>query len=86
MSRIRGEGRSCKQATRGSRQLKRIVKNKNKKMGSTQQQQLLLLFLFFLLSAVAPQVRASSFFPCSALSESNPSPSAIYYRTTPARQ
>ncbi|KAG2604339.1 hypothetical protein PVAP13_4NG056601 [Panicum virgatum] len=57
MSRIRGKGRSSKQAARESRQLKRVVKSK--KMGSTQQQQqqlLLQLFLFFLLSAVAPQV------------------------------
>jgi len=68
------------QAAGESRQLKRIVKNK--KMGTTQRQLLLLFFL----SAVAPQVRASSFFPSSALSESNPSPSAVYYRTTPARQ
>ena len=64
-------------------QLKRIVKSK--KMGSTQQQ-LFVLFVVFLLSPVAPQVRASSFFPSSALSVSNPSPSATYHCTTPARQ
>ena len=64
-------------------QLKRIVKSK--KMGSTQQQ-LFVLFVVFLLSPVAPQVRTSSFFPSSALSVSNPSPSATYHCTTPARQ
>ena len=71
---------SFMQAAGESRQLKRIVKNK--KMGTTQRQLLLLFFL----SAVAPQVRASSFFPSSALSVSNPSPSATYHCTTPARQ
>jgi len=48
------------QAAARAGQLKGLVKSK--KMGSAQQQLLLLCFLFFLLSAVAPQVRASSFF------------------------
>jgi len=68
------------QAAGESRQLKRIVKNK--KMGTTQRQLLLLFFL----SAVAPQVRASSFFPSSALSESNPIHLHLPYTTAQHQQ